>query len=86
MMIRRSVGGRFSDLSLMNEIEEDKAAYTSQLTPHFSLYPSHSVILLSKNEGLFPKKHEENDPFHLSMRHRCSFLIPAGWYNCCLCI
>ncbi len=37
----------FSDLSLVYESEEDKASHTFQLTPHFSLCSSHSVIPLS---------------------------------------
>lgn len=46
----------FSDLSLVNEPEEDKASHTFQLTLHFTLCSSHSVIPLSTNEALFPKQ------------------------------
>ncbi len=54
--------GRFSDPSLVYEPEEDKASYTCQLTPHFSLCSGRSLIPLSTNEASFPKQTWLHDP------------------------
>lgn len=61
----KSVGGGgwggFGDPSLVHEPGKDKASYTCQLTPHFSLCSSRPVIPLSAGEASFPKQTWPND-------------------------